>query len=65
MKYEVYNCRNDVNVSLYCCFCVESDEQALVKFEEMKKDKSLAWDYLTLIKVIQERIVERLAHREP
>lgn len=65
MKYEIYTARDDVEERLHCTFQAESDEKALAIFEMYKHSEELSWDFLRLVKVIQERVTENIATRIP
>lgn len=55
MRYEVYNCRADVEERLYTTFEADSDEEAVARFQDIRARPDLAWDSLRMIQVVVER----------
>ena len=54
-RYEVFSSRHDVAEHLYTSFIAGSDEEALLKFTEIKCKPDMAWERLRMVEVLQER----------
>jgi len=65
MKYEVYHARHDIPEKLYTRFEADSDQEAMIKFTEIRCSPNLQWDWIRMVEVIQERQTRGVASHGP
>lgn len=65
MKYRITTGRDDIPTEVYTVFEAANDEEARVKFEEVKAKPSCRWDRLSLVKVLQEEKLQHVDSSEP
>ncbi len=63
-EYRILNGRPDIPTDVYLEFRADSDNEARRRLREVRKESSLAWDDLLLVRVDQREVTTNLDYLE-